>query len=193
MLTRETLPSLVTWKSHISMIHLALFILVLMLLASCTNDGAGGPIISSLSAPTDASAELDSDRAPDSESADSDGEKDPVITMTSTSTGVTASLIWDRPTDINVAGYQIFYGKRSSEEPNPEELIDEGAGSEELGSEQSRACSHGESHAVEASPATITGLEPNTEYVFAIRAFNENESESLCSNEIVAVTPPAQP
>ncbi len=34
MMTRETLPSLVTWKSYISMIHLALFILFLMLLPS---------------------------------------------------------------------------------------------------------------------------------------------------------------
>jgi hypothetical protein len=58
--------------------------------------------------------------------------------------------------------------------------------------EEPRFCSDGESQTVQAPSATITGLEPNTPYFFAIRAFNENESESLCSNEITAVTPPAQ-
>lgn len=193
MLRLETLVRFFSRKSIISTAYPALLILPFIALAGCTNDGAGGPTISSLSTPTDATAGLDSDRAPDSEVADSDEEKDPIIAMTSTPTGVTASLTWDRPTAINVAGYQIFYGKRSSDEPrsseesvsNSEESISEILGSEETGS-----CSQGEIQAIEAPPAMITGLEPDTRYFFAIRAFSE--SESLCSNEITVVTPPAQ-
>ncbi|MDF0651051.1 MAG: fibronectin type III domain-containing protein [Nitrospira sp.] len=111
---------------------------------------------------------------------------------------------------MNVAGYNIYYRKQPSAEPSSEESGSEESGSEESGSEESgsekssseepaseesgleepSSCSSGESQAVEAPAATITGLEPNTRYAFAIRAFNE--SESLCSNEITAVTPPAE-
>jgi hypothetical protein len=163
MLKRETLVSFVAWKSNVSMTHLALFILLLMPLAGCTGEGGGGPTISSLSTPHD-------------------GEEDPIIAMTPTSTGVTAHVTWDPPPGINVAGYTIYYGKRSSEKPR----------AEKSSSKERRPCSHGESQTFEAPHGTITGLEPNTEYFFAIRAFNENESESLCSNEISAVTPLAQ-
>lgn len=188
MLMLEALVSSVTRNPIISMAYPALLILPLISLAGCTDGGGGGPMVSSLSTPTDASVGLDSSQAPDSEvadSADSDGEKDPKITMTSTPTGVTAHVVWDRPSDFNVAGYSIYYGKRSGEKPSSEE-----SNSEEPGSEESEpsVCSSGESQAVASPPATITGLEPNTQYFFAIRAFNE--TESLCSNQIMAVTPP---
>jgi hypothetical protein len=170
------------------MAFVALLIPPIMSLAGCADDGAGGPVISSLSSPMNAAAELDSDQASHSEEADHDGgAEDPIITMTATSTGVTAHVTWDRPSDIDVAGYSIYYGKRTSEEPRSEEV-----GSEEVNPEEPTACSYGESQPVEGPSATITGLEPNTQYFFAIRAFNENESESLCSNEILAVTPSAQ-
>ncbi len=190
MLTLEDSVSFGSRKFIISMAHPALLILSLILLAGCSNDGAGGPIISSLSTPTDATAGGDSPLAPNSEEADSEGisfagETDPVITMIPTLTGVTAHLTWDHPSDIHVDGYYIYYGKYSSQEPSSEE-----SSSEESTSEESNSCSHGESQAIAAPTATITGLEPNTSYFFAIRAFNE--SESLCSNEIVAVTPSAQ-
>lgn len=185
MLTIENLAGFVSWKSNISMAHLILLLLLLMPLAGCTGEGAGGPAISSLSSPTDASEGLDSDLAPDSEVADSDEEKDPVITMTPTPTGVTAHLTWAPPPGADVAGYYVYYGKRASEEPSSEETS-----SEELSSEEPNSCSRGESQVVEAPPATITGLEPNAPYFFAIRAFNN--SESICSNEITAVTPSAQ-
>ncbi len=182
-------------KSIISTAYLIPLILSLILLTGCSNDGAGGPIISSLSTPTDATAGVGSPPAPNSEGADSegvsfDGDTDPVITMTPTSTGVTAHLTWDHPSDIKVTGYSIYYGKRSSEEPGQEEFGSEESNSEESSSEEPNSCSRGESQVVEAPAATITGLEPNTSYFFAIRAFNE--SESLCSNEIVAVTPSTQ-
>jgi Fibronectin type III domain len=196
MLTRKNLASFVARKSNVSMTYLAFFILSLIPLAGCTNDGAGGPTISSLSTPTDATAGLDSAQAPQSEATDSDGE-DPTITMTPTPTGVTAHVTWDPPPDIKVTGYQIYYEKRSSEnqgsEKSIEEELDWSEGSdrpEESTPDKPSLCSYGESQAVEAPSATIAGLEPNTPYAFAIRAFNE--SENLCSNEIPAVTPPAQ-
>ncbi|NGZ61398.1 MAG: hypothetical protein CV081_12990 [Nitrospira sp. LK265] len=180
MLLLRPLASPVSWQSNISRALPILLALLLISVAGCTNDGAGGPIISSLSAPTDDAAGLDSDQAAGSKSADSDGEADPTITMTSTPTGVTAHVTWAQPPDMNVAGYNIYYRKQPSEEPR----------SEESTSEEPSSCSSGESQTVQAPPATITGLEPNTPYVFAIRAFNE--SESLCSNEITVVTPPAE-
>lgn len=186
----ETLACFASRKSNISMAHLILVIFPLMPLAGCSNDGAGGPVISSLSTPSDTTTGVDSPPALDSEGADSegvsfDGEEDPIITMTPTSTGVTAHLTWDRPSNFEAVGYYIYYGKRSPEEPRSEESV-----TEESSSEEPSSCSQGESQAVEAPPATITGLEPNTSYFFVIRALNE--SESLCSNEITAVTPSAQ-
>ena len=196
MLIRESLASLVTWKPIFSMTYLALFTLLLMPLAGCSGEGAGGPVISNLSTPTSASAGLDSDQAAQSEATDSDGE-DPTITMTPTPTGVTAHVIWDPPPDIKVTGYQIYYEKRSSEnqgsEKSIEEELDWSEGSdrpEESNLDKPSLCSYGESQAVEAPSATIVGLEPNTPYAFAIRAFNE--LESFCSNEIPAVTPSDQ-
>ena len=197
MLMRESLASLVTWKLIFLMTHLALFTLLLMPLAGCSNDGAGGPTISSLSKPTNATAGLDSDPATDSDIEDSAGEEDPVVTMTSTPTGVTANVTWDPPPDIKVTGYQIYYEKRSPEnqssEESTEEELDGSEGSdrpEEPVSDKPSLCSYGESQTVEAPSATIIGLEPNTPYVFAIRAFNE--LGSLCSNEIPAITPSIQ-
>lgn len=187
----------VLFRKSTWMHKLILVISVLMPLAGCSNDGAGGPVVSSLSTPTDDSADLDSDQTLDSESTDPDGEEDPIITMIPTSTGVTAHLTWAHPPHMNVAGYNVYYRKQPSPEPPLEESGSEEPASvepslEESSSEQPSSCSSGESQAVAAAAATITGLEPNTPYIFAIRAFNENESESLCSNEIMAVTPSAQ-
>lgn len=197
MLMRESLASLVTWKLIFLMTHLAFFTFLLMPLAGCSNDGAGGPTISSLSKPTNATAGLDSDSTTDSDIEDSAGQEDPVITMTSTPTGVTANVTWDPPPDIKVTGYQIYYEKRSPENQSSEESTEkeldglEGSDRpEEPVSDKPSLCSYGESQTVEAPSATIIGLEPNTPYVFAIRAFNE--SESLCSNEIPAITPSDQ-
>jgi hypothetical protein len=192
MLTHKNLASFVAWKSNVSMTYLACFILSLIPLAGCTNDGAGGPTISSLSTPTNATAGLDSDQAPQSEATDSDGEEDPVITMTSTPTGVTAHVTWVHPPDKNVAGYNVYYRKQALAEPSSEESSSEEPASEESGSEEPSSCSSGQSQTVDGPSATIVGLEPNTRYLFAIRTFNENESESLCSNEIPAVTPSDQ-
>lgn len=146
-----------------SMVYLTLLILSL---ASCAGNGSEGPINST--SPT--------------AQAGNGGDQDPVIAMTSTPTGVTAHLTWDHPPDFNAAGYTIYYGKHSPEAPNAGELV----------SQEPSSCALGEKLTVEDQQATITGLEPNTEYFFAIRALTKNEAESLCSNEITAVTPLAQ-
>lgn len=185
MLRLEDLVRFASSKSNSSMAHRILAIFLFMPLAGCTGEGGGGPTISSLSTPTKATAGLDSDPSPDSEVEDSAAEEDPIITMTSTPTGVTANLTWAHPTDIKATGYQIYYEKRSSENPSSEELS-----AEESSLDKPSLCSYGKSQTVEAPAATIVGLEPDTPYVFAIRAFNE--LESLCSNEIPAITPPAQ-
>jgi hypothetical protein len=153
-----------------------------MPLSGCSNDVGGGPVISSLSTPSDASVGMEPEQDPNSEVAHSDGEEDPIISMIPTSTGVTAHLTWDPPTERNVNGYKIYYRKQPSEEQRSE-----GLSSEESSSEEPSACSYQERQTVEAPPATITGLEPNTQYVFAISAFTD--TESICSNEITAVTP----
>ncbi len=176
------LTSCSTWTSHISTAYLALGLLLLMPLGGCSGDGAEGPIISSLSTLTDATGGWDSDQAPDSAAAAPNGEEDPIISMTPTATGVTAHVTWDRPPDINVASYTIYYGKRSTKESRSE--------ASGLGESEPNECFSGEIQTVEAPPATIVGLEPDTPYVFVIRAFNE--SESLCSNEITVKTPPAE-
>lgn len=192
MLLLKPLASSVSWPSNISIALPTLPVLLLLLVAGCADDGGGGPMVSSLSTPTDATAESDSDQAHHSATADSgeDGEEDPTITMTSTPTGVTAHVTWVRPSDFNASGYYIYYGKRPPEELRSEEPREEESPSEESSPEEPTSCSRGESQAVEAPPATITGLEPNTPYFFAIRAVND--SESICSNEITAVTPSAQ-
>jgi len=195
MLKLETLISFVSRRSSFPMAPLMLVIPLLMALAGCTGEGAGGPVISSLSTPTDAPTELGSDQASDSEEADHDhdgGGEDPIITLTSTTTGVTAHVTWARPSDIDVAGYAIYYGKHSEQTASSDESPSEDAGAAEVETEEPNSCSRGESQTVESPSATITGLEPDTSYFFAIRAFNESESESLCSNEIMVVTPPAQ-
>ncbi len=180
-------------KSSLSMISPALLILPLMWVAGCTGEGAEGPMIASLSTPTDETGAVGADQSQGSDMAD-DGEQDPVITMSSTPDGVTANLTWVRPHEFNVTGYSVHYGIRPLEEPDSLESNFEGDTSEEFTSEDSNSegpnsCSQGESQAVGAPRATISGLEPNTRYFFAIRAFNE--TESLCSNEVTVVTPSA--
>ena len=181
-------------KSILSMVYPALLMLPLLWVAGCTGEGAEGPMVASLSTPTDETGAVGSDQSQGSDLAD-DGEEDPVITMSSTLDGVTANLTWGHPHEFNVTGYSVHYGIRPLEEPGSAGSSSEGETSEEFSSEESNSeaphsCSQGESQAVEAPRATISGLEPNTRYFFAIRAFNE--TESLCSNEVTVVTPSAQ-
>lgn len=168
-------------------------------LPGCGEQDGGGPVISSLSAPGDDQATVenrdesnldssatdlstDDDQAMGSaehEAEDSEhfaniadpGEEDnPEISLTPTPTGVTAQLTWDPSIDPSVSGYYVYYGRESSGIPG--------------------SCSYEQSRAVDAPPVTITDLEPNAVYFFAISAVGE--AESPCSSEVLVVTPPSQ-
>ena len=193
MLLCETLGGVVFRKSIFSMAYPAVVILFFILLTGCADEKAGGPVGSSLSAPTDPTGRLDSDdsdQAPHSTAADAGGE-DPMITMASTPSGITADVTWNQPSGLNSTGYTIYHGKYLYNSPL-EETLSEESNPEVAHSEESSWCFQGESRTVETSSTTITGLDPDTPYFFAIRAFTQNESESPCSKAIVVVTPPAE-
>lgn len=94
---------------------------------------------------------------------------DTIDAIPPTDMGVAVQVTWNPSTDSTSTRYNVYYGKQQSGE---------------LGS-----CSYEQSQPVDAPPAMITGLEPNTPYYFAISAFNE--AESPCSIEFMLVTPPA--
>ncbi len=98
-------------------------------------------------------------------------EEEPMLTTIPPDPGVSVHINWDHSPDSNITSYYVYYGKQPTTQPG--------------------SCSYEESQSVETPPATISGLEPNTPYFFAISAFNE--SESSCSPEIMMVTPPVRP
>jgi hypothetical protein len=81
-------------------------------------------------------------------------------------TGAIASLSWNPVISETPVSYTVHYGKQSSGE----------AGS----------CSYENSVDVSEPSATITGLEFNTQYYFAVSAYNGQRS--LCSNEASKLT-----
>ncbi len=205
MLRYKTSLGFVHQNFTIAMAQVIVLSLIALPLTGCGADGQGGPVISSLSTATDAhsgegvpsdsnptatdssveedptatsigaataSAAEDFEHATIAEPAD--GEEDPTISVTSTPTGATARLSWNVNPDPTVAGYHIYYGKQSSGEHG--------------------SCSYEASQSVETPSATITELEPNTPYFFAISAYGGEggELESPCSNEILVVTSPVQ-
>jgi hypothetical protein len=93
-----------------------------------------------------------------------------MVTVTSTPTGATVRLNWQHTADVDSFGYYVYYGKRPAEE----------AGS---------CAGYEANQAVDAPPATIAGLEPDTIYYFAVKHFGD--SDDACSEEIIAPTPPA--
>ncbi len=191
----------------ITIVQVLVLGLITIPLGGCSDDGQGGPTLSSLSTPTDASpgdgapsesnpteteTPAGEDMVATSTEEDSTASVDEELDLAATlvdpaeadpaemekvaiaMTGATARITWDASSDPNVQGYFVHYGKRSSGEYG--------------------SCSYEESQRVGAPPATITGLEPNTVYFFAISAFGEAESEAEtpCSNEITVVTPSVQ-
>jgi hypothetical protein len=84
--------------------------------------------------------------------------------------GAIVSLGWNPVQDPSVSSYFVHYGRQSPGIPG--------------------SCTY-ESSMHSASPsATITNLEPNTVYYFAVSAYN-GQQESACSDELSTVTPPA--
>jgi hypothetical protein len=98
------------------------------------------------------------------------GEGGPEVSTSSTPTGATASLAWDPVQDPTVTAYYVHYGKQSAGQPG--------------------LCSYQDAQSVNAPSATITGLDPNTRYYFAVSAYNGLNGP--CSNEVSTVTPPSQ-
>jgi hypothetical protein len=176
---------------------------IVLPLAGCSDNGQGGPSISSLSTPTDThpSENTEANTTPTETAANE--QDDPTISTAPTEiepfpsevaeadpeplvaglegegipftpAEATARLTWAVNPDPTVTGYRVYYGKESSGKPG--------------------SCSYETSQSIEAPPAIITGLEPNTPYFFAISAFGgeEGEAESPCSNEVLMISSPAQ-
>ena len=83
--------------------------------------------------------------------------------------GVTASLAWQPVQDSSVYAYFVHYGRQS---PG-----------------KSGSCAYESSMYVDSPSATVTNLDPDTRYYFAVSAYND--LESACSNEVSTITPPA--
>ena len=183
-------------------------LLALMTILGCGGGEGGSPMTSNLSTPKNSIADSTSGQSWDSvktsqaEQAEPttllatdsqpDGALDPLGSMeedplflpssfpedeleptpSPTTPRVSLRINWDHAPDSDVTSYYVYYGKQPSTE---------------LGS----CAYYEESQSVTTPPATISGLEPNTPYFFAISAFKE--SESSCSTEIMLVTPPISP
>ena len=83
--------------------------------------------------------------------------------------GATASLAWSPVQDSSVYGYFVHYGQQSPGQPG--------------------SCAYESSMYVDSPSATVTNLDPDTRYYFAVSAYNG--LESACSNEVSTVTPPS--
>ena len=92
----------------------------------------------------------------------------PTVTVPPASAGATASLAWRPDPDPSVSAYFVHYGRQSPDHPG--------------------SCAYESSMHVTSPSATVTNLDPNTLYYFAVSAFNG--SESACSEEVSTVTPP---
>jgi hypothetical protein len=84
----------------------------------------------------------------------------------SASPTASVALAWDPVPDPSVYAYFVHYGKQPTSQPGK--------------------CNYAYSTFVGSPSATITGLEPNTHYFFAVSAYNGIESS--CSNEVSTVT-----
>lgn len=91
---------------------------------------------------------------------------DPTVTVTPGSAGATASLDWNPVPDSTVTAYFVHYGQQSPH--------------------QAGSCAYDHSISVDSPSATITNLDPNTTYYFAVSAYNGLESP--CSNEVSTST-----
>jgi len=87
----------------------------------------------------------------------------------SASASASVSLAWNPVPDSSVYAYFVHYGKQPSG--------------------QAGSCNYTASTFVGSPSATITGLDPNTQYFFAVSAYNG--LQSACSNEVSTVTPSA--
>jgi hypothetical protein len=92
-------------------------------------------------------------------------EQAPAVSSSTGQAGAVATLAWDPIQDPS-----IYYGRSSSG--------------------QSGSCAYEDHQFVSSPNATITNLDPDTRYYFAVSAYNGLESS--CSNEVSTVTPGSQ-
>lgn len=95
------------------------------------------------------------------------GEGAPSVSSTPSAAGATATLAWNPVQDQTVTGYYVYYGTQSSG--------------------QQGSCSYQHSQFVSSPTATLTDLARDTQYYFAVSAYNG--LESACSSEVATTTP----
>ena len=101
----------------------------------------------------------------------------PSVTVTPGTGGgastASATLTWNEVQDPSVtppvSAYFVHYGRQSPDQPG--------------------SCVYESSMHTSSASATVTDLDPNTVYYFAVSAYNG--LESACSNEVSTQTPPA--
>lgn len=94
------------------------------------------------------------------------GNEQGLMTSSLSATGAAVTLEWDPVSDHTIIGYYIHYGKQS---PN-----------------QMGSCAYEESLFVSTPQGTVTDLDPNSTYYFAVSAYNG--VHSACSNEVQVTT-----
>lgn len=90
------------------------------------------------------------------------GEQEPMIPTSSTPSGSTVRLVWDSINESNIIGYYIHYGKQSPNQPG--------------------SCAYDQATYVSSSQGTVTGLDPESTYYFAVSAYNGERGG--CSDEV---------
>lgn len=95
-----------------------------------------------------------------------------ISSSSSSALGAIVQLQWDPvvpgPGAPPIAGYYVHFGKQS---PG-----------------QTGSCAYGDTQFVSTPTATLTNLDHNTSYYFAVSAYNGQESS--CSEEVSTLTPP---
>ena len=93
---------------------------------------------------------------------DTSGQPNLSVSPDDHGTGGTARLTWDPVPDASISSYFVHYGRQSST--------------------QSGSCRYEKALSVESPSATITNLDLDTRYYFAVSSYNGLESS--CSNEV---------
>jgi fibronectin type III domain protein len=210
-MTNETLIQFVGRKS-IGLILILLSATLLPLTGCSDGDGDAGPMISSLTTPTeDATTDSNSEPSLDDVGPNLGGEEPmPFLEEEGDVNSSTAEVNSD-PNESDSEGKDLIASLPTPPHGTPiismsstptgatANLTWESTSDPKrkgyyvyygkLPSESPGDCSYQEQIAVDAPPITIADLEPNTPYFFAVSAYNKFESP--CSNEITAITPPA--
>jgi hypothetical protein len=100
----------------------------------------------------------------------SGGDGSPSVSSAPGQAGAVATLAWNPVQDPSIYGYYIHFGRNSSGQPG--------------------SCAYEDQQFVSSPNATITNLNPDTRYYFAVSAYNG--LESACSEEVSTVTPSSQ-